>query len=72
MCQYLLACLRRGRLYAGKYTSIEIAMDKRSGIYGATGQISPGSGKALWVKYDKRQVTLCKWKKWLSGSSEGE
>ncbi len=72
VCQYLLHCLHRSSLCAGKYTPIEIVTDECKRVYSATCLINPKSGKALRVRGEGRQVTFCKWKERLSGSSKGE
>ncbi len=51
---------------------IKIITDERKRIYSATSQINLKSGKALCVRREERQVTLCKWKERLSRSSKGE
>ncbi len=50
---------------------IQIVADAHKRVYSATHRINPKSGKALLVRLEERQVTLCKWKEWLSGSSNG-
>ncbi len=58
-----------------KIPPIELVMDECKRIYraySATHRISLGSGKVLWVRCDKKQITLQKWEEQLSGSSKGE
>ncbi len=35
-------------------------------VYSMTHRISPRSGKMLWIGCNERQITLHKWKEWLS------
>ncbi len=51
---------------------IELVAGECKKVYSATHRIDPNSGKALPVRRKERRVTLCKWMKWLSGSSKGE
>ncbi len=51
---------------AGRYTPIEIVADGRKWVYSVTHWNSLKSGKVLWVRYEERQITLHKWKEWLS------
>ncbi len=51
---------------------IEILMVEHERLYSSTRQISPGRGKVLRVRCDKRQVTLHKWEERHFGSSKGE
>ncbi len=53
-------------------TPIEIVADERTKVYSTTRRINPNGGKVLRVRCEERQVTLRKWKEWLSGSSKGE
>ncbi len=67
---YYTVC--RGNWYAGRYTQIEINADEHKRVYSSTHQIRLRKGKALQVRWDKRQVTLGKWEERLPGSSKGE
>ncbi len=60
VCQWLSHCLHRGSLCAGRYTPIEVVVDKRKRVYSATLRINPKSRKMLWIRHERRQVMLCK------------
>ncbi len=46
--------------------------EERRRVYGETYRVKPKSAKALRARREERQVTLRKWKEWLSKSSKGE
>ncbi len=50
---------------------IETVVDEHKDVYSSTHWTSLGSGKALPVRCDERQVTFCKWEERLSGSWKG-
>ncbi len=51
---------------------IKIVLDERRRVYSTTRRVKLKSAKALRVRREERQVTLCKWKEQLSESSKGE
>ncbi len=72
VCQCFTASTEADCVMVGISTVEIVADEMQKREYTPVHRISPGSGKALWVRCDKRQVTLCKWEVWLSGSSKGK
>ncbi len=68
VCQCLSHCLHRGSLCAGRYTPIETVVDERRRVNSTTCWVKLKSVKVLRVMCEERQITLCKWKEWLSES----